>query len=137
MSEPNVLVNFRLDKDRPLRLKWLASDGVPGDGYKAQVVAVTLPGGGRLAMDESAIMEHTAADPAGGLGAYAMTFTGMVGFAADHPDRPLVDALVDGEISYELEFVHDDSGRVAVEGEDYRIVDRPPGQVHKLTRRGA
>ena len=137
MSEANVLVNFRLDKERPLRFKWLASDGVPGDGYKAQVVAIKLPSGGRLAMDASAILEQTAPDPAGGLGAYAMTFTGMVGFAADHPDRAEVDRIADGEIDYELEFVHDDNGRVAIEGEDYKIVDRPRGQVHKLSRRGA
>ena len=45
MSEPNVLVNFRLDKEKPLRLRWLATDGVPGDGYKAQVTAVVLPDG--------------------------------------------------------------------------------------------
>ena len=30
MSEPNVLVNFRLDTDRPMRLRWLATNGVPG-----------------------------------------------------------------------------------------------------------
>ena len=46
MSEPNVLVNFRLDKDAPLRFNWLATDGVPGDGYKAQITAIKLTGGG-------------------------------------------------------------------------------------------
>ena len=48
MSEPNVLVNFRLDKDQPLRLRWLATDGVPGDGYKAQITAIKLSGGAKL-----------------------------------------------------------------------------------------
>ena len=88
MSETNVLVNFRLDKDQPLRLKWLATDGVPGDGYKAQITAIKLMDGHRLAMDKSSILEQTVADPSGGIGGYLMTFNGMVGFAADHPDRP-------------------------------------------------
>lgn len=132
MSQPNVLVNFRLDKDRPLRMRWLATDGVPGDGYKAQITAIRLPGGVRLAMDRSAIVEQTAPDPGGGIGAYLLTFNGMVGFHVDHPDRAHVDALADQEIDYDLELVHDDSGRVAVEGEDYKIVERPRGWAHKI-----
>lgn len=135
MSEPNVLVNYRLDKDRPLRLRWLATDGVPGDGYKAQVTAIALDDGARLAMDGSAILEQTAPDPGGGPGAYLLTFNGMVGYAADHPDRARVDALADQDVDYELEFVHEDDGRVAVEGRDYQIVQRPRGYVRKLTRR--
>jgi hypothetical protein len=136
MSEPNVLVNFRLDKDRPLRLRWLATDGVPGDGYKAQVTAIRLLDGGRLEMDSSAILEQTAPDPSGGRGGYLMTFNGMVGYAADHPDRSTIDALSDQEIDYDVEFVHDDSGRAAIENEDYKIVERPRGVVKKLPRRG-
>jgi hypothetical protein len=132
MSEPNVLVNFRLDKDQPLRLRWLATDGVPGDGYKAQVTAVKLSVG-RLAMDRSAIMEQTTADAGGGVGAYLMTFNGMVGFAADHPDRPAIDKLTQEEIEYELEFVHDESARVAVEGTDFEIIERPRAWARKLT----
>ncbi len=137
MSEPNVLVNFRLDKDRPLRLRWLATDGVPGDGYKPQITAIKLRDGKRLAMDNSAILEQTAPDPGGGIGAYLMTFNGMVGYAADHPDRASVDALEDQEIDYDLELVHDDSGRVAVENTDYQILERPRAWAHKLTRRNA
>ena len=133
MSAPNVLVSFRLDRERAVRLKWFATDGVPGDGFKAQVTAVKLMDGGRLAMDKSAIIEHTAPDPEGGLGGYLMTFNGMVGFAADHPDRKTVDAMVDQEIEYELELVHDENGRVAVENTDYRIVERPRGIAKKLT----
>ena len=132
MSAPNVLVNFRLDKDRALRLKWLAADGAPGDGYKAQITAIKLMDGARLKMDRSAIMEQTTTDPDGGVGGYLMTFNGMVGFAADHPDRAVVDALVDQEIDYELEIVHDESGRVAVENTDFRIVERPRGLAKKL-----
>jgi hypothetical protein len=128
-----LLVNFRLDKDRPLRLKWLATDGVPGDGYKPQVTAVRLPDGARLIMDSSAILEHTAPDPSGGRGAYFMTFTGMVGYAPDHPDRKHVDALSDQEIDYELEFIHEDSGRIAIDNEDFKIVERPRARAHKLS----
>ena len=93
MTEPNVLVNFHLDRDRPVRVKWHATDGVPGDGYKAQITAIKLDDGTRLAMDGSAILEHVAPDPAGGIGGYLVSFTGMVGYAVDHPDHQRVDAL--------------------------------------------
>ena len=98
MSEPNVLVNFRLDKDQPLRFKWLATDGVPGrwlqgPGHRDQARRAAA----RLAMDASAILEQTAPDPGGGLGAYPLTFNGMVGFAADHPDRKVVDSSPTGD----------------------------------------
>ena len=132
MSAPNVLVNFRLDHSEPLRLKWMATDGVPGDGYKAQVTAIKLMDGVKLLMDKSAILEQTGPDPDGGVGGYLMTFNGMVGFAADHPDRAVVDALVDQEIEYDFELVHDESGRVAVENTDFRIVERPRGLAKKL-----
>ncbi len=135
MSEPTVLVNFRLDKDTPLRVRWLATDGVPGDGYKAQVTAIQLPDGVSLAMDPSSILEQSHADSAGGLGAYLVTFQGMVGYAHDHPDRAHVDALEDQEIDYAFEFIHEQSGRVAVDDEDYKIVARPRGRAHKLIQR--
>jgi len=142
MSEPNVLVNFRLDRDRPLRVRWLATDGVPGDGYKAQVTTIILKSGTRLEMDASAIMEQTGPDAAGGIGAYFVTFNGMVGFAADHPNRGAIDKLADEEIDYELVFVKDDydnpeDERVAVEDQDYRIIERPRAMAHKLTKRDA
>ena len=137
MNEPNVLVNFRLDRDRPMRIKWHATDGVPGDGYKAQVTAFTLDDGARLQMDSTAILEQTAPDPSGGIGAYLVTFSGMVGFAGDHPDRARIDKLEDEEIGYEMAFIHEEDGRIAVEGEDYEIRDRPRGMAHKLSRRHA
>jgi hypothetical protein len=136
MSEPNVLVNFRLDRDQPLRLRWMATDGVPGDGYKAQVTAIKLRDGSMLAMDKTSIVEQTAPDPGGGFGAYVLTFNGMVGYAADHPDRPRIDKLEDQEVEYDLELVHDDTGRVAVEDTDYKILERPRGWAHKLSHRG-
>jgi hypothetical protein len=136
MSEPNVLVNFRLDRDTPVRVRWLATDGVPGDGYKAQVTAILLPDGARLAMHGSAIIEQTAPDAAGGLGGYLVTFNGMVGFAADHADRARVEKLADEDVDYELEFVHDE-GRVAVVGQDYKVVERPRAKAHKLSHRDA
>ena len=132
----NVLVNFRLNPDRPVRVKWLATDGVPGDGYKAQVTAVKL-GTTTLRMDSSAILEQTAPDPAGGIGGYLVTFNGMVGYAEDHPDRGHVEKITDAEIDYDLEFIHDDDGRVAVADQDYRILERPAAMAHKISARNA
>jgi len=137
MSEPNVLVNFRLDRDRPIRVRWHATDGVPGDGYKAQVTVIRFDDGSHLTMDSSAILEQTAPDPSGGLNAYLVTFNGMVGFAADHPDRHRLEKLEEEEIGYDLTFIHEDTGRVAVEGEDYEIKDRPRAMAHKISKRHA
>jgi hypothetical protein len=130
----NVLVNFRLNHDHPVRVKWLATDGVPGDGYKAQITAVKL-NGKVLHMDASAILEQSAPDPAGGIGGYLVTFNGMVGFASDHPDRKHVEALTDSEIDYDLAFGHDDDGRVAVVDQDYRILEQPKAMAHKISGR--
>lgn len=132
----NVLVNFRLNPDRPVRVKWLATDGVPGDGYKAQVTAVRM-GKITLHMDPSAILEQTAPDPAGGIGAYLVTFNGMVGYADDHADRKHVDALTDAEIEFDLTFVHEDDGRLAIQDEDYRILEQPTAMAHKISARNA
>lgn len=137
MSEPNVLVNFRLDRDRPVRVRWFATDGVPGDGYKAQVTAVLLADGTRLAMHGSSIIEQTSPDAAGGIGGYLLTFNGMVGYASDHVDRARVEALLDEEIDFDLEFVHEDTGRLAVLDQDYKIVERPRGMARKMSHRDA
>ena len=137
MSDPNVLVNFRLDRDRPMRIKWLATDGVPGDGYKAQVTTIRLDDGATLEMDSSAILEQTAPDPGGGLGAYLVTFNGMVGYASDHRDRARVEKLLDEEITYDMVFIREHDGEFAVEGEDYEVRERPRAMAHKLTRRDA
>jgi hypothetical protein len=133
MSEP-VLVSFRLDRDRPLRIRWLATDGVPGDGYKAQITAIKLRDGSVLAMDASAILEQTAPDPTGGIASYLLTFNGMVGFAADHPDRERVERLDDEDIDYDLAFFTED-GVPAVEDRDYKILERPAGHAKKLPKR--
>src|SRR5262249_26212851 len=137
MSEPNALVNFRLDRDRPMRIRWHATDGVPGDGYKAQVTIIKLPDGSDLEMDSTAILEQTAPDPAGGIGAYLVTFNGMVGYASDHPDRSRIDKLEDAEIAYDMIFIREHDGRVAVQGEDYEIREHPHGMAHRLSRRDA
>lgn len=137
MSEPNVLVNFRLDRDRPMRIKWHATDGVPGDGYRAQVTAIKLDDGATLEMDSSAILEQTAPDPGGGIGAYLVTFNGMVGYASDHRDRGRIEKLEDEEIAYDLIFIREDDGRIAIEGEDYEIREHPRAMAHKLSRRNA
>ena len=131
MSEPNVLVSFRLDRDRPMRIRWLATDGVPGDGYKAQVTAIKLADGTTIAMDSSAILEQTMHDPTGGIASYLMSFNGLVGFAAEHPNRARVEQIVDEDVDYDLAFVKDD-GRTAVEDRDYKILDRPRGHAKKL-----
>jgi hypothetical protein len=84
-------------------------------------------------MDSSAILEQTAPDPAGGIGAYLVTFNGMVGYASDHPDRARIDKLADEEIAYEMIFLREDDGRVAVAGEDYEIREHPHGMAHNLS----
>lgn len=134
MSATNVLVSFRLDRTQPLRLRWLANDGVPGDGYKAQITAIKLVDGVRLSMHSSAILEQTTKDPDGGTGAYTLTFNGMVGFASDHPDRASVDTLTEQDVEYEVEFVHDESGRIAAEDTDFKIVERPRGVARKVSK---
>ena len=48
--------------------------------------------------DASGILEETGPEPSGGIGAYLVTFNGMVGFASDHPDRPRIDKLDDEEM---------------------------------------
>jgi hypothetical protein len=136
MSEPNVLVSFRLERDTPLKLRWLATDGAPGEGYKAQVTAIILPNGTRLAMHGTSILEQTQADPDAGEDAFNVSFTGMVGYAADHADRPHIDAIGETECDYEIEFVHDE-GRVAVADEDYKILERPRAMARPLTKRDA
>lgn len=118
-----------------MKIKWLATDGVPGDGYRAQIASFQLGDGAVLEMDSTAILEHTAPDPTGGIGAYLVTFTGMVGFASDHPDRPRVDQLDTEEIGYIMTFVRDDDGHVAVEGKDYQVRESPRATAHKLPRR--
>lgn len=119
------MVSFRLGRETPLRVKWLANDGTPGDGYKAQVTAIVLPDGTRLAMHGSSIVEQTQPDG----DAYAVTFTGMVGYAQDHADYARV-ANLDTEVDYELEFVHED-GHTAP-ADQYEILDRPRALAKKL-----
>ena len=121
------MVSFRLDRETPMRVRWFATDGAPGDGYKPQVTAIVLPDGTRLAMHGSSIMEQTQQDG----DVYTMTFTGMVGYAADHADRAHIDGLTESEVDYEVEFVHDE-GKNAVPETDFVIVERPRARAKKL-----
>ena len=123
----NVMVSFRLDRETPLRVRWFATDGVPGDGYKPQVTAIVLPDGTRLAMHGSSILEQTQQDG----DTFTMTFTGMVGYAPEHADRAHIDALTEAEVDYEVDFVHED-GKSAVPDQDYRIVEQPRALAKKL-----
>jgi hypothetical protein len=86
-------------------------------------------------MDSSAILEQSAPDPGGGVGGYMVTFNGMVGFGDDHPHRKFVETLEDAEIEYDLTFVHEESERVAVEDQDYKILERPSAMAHRISGR--
>jgi hypothetical protein len=66
-----------------------------------------------------------------------MTFNGMVGYAHDHADRRRVEKLDEEEADYELEFVHEEDGRIAEPDRDYRIIDRPRALVVKVSHRDA
>jgi hypothetical protein len=122
----NVIVNFHLARQSPLRVKWSATDGAPGDGYKAQVTAIVLPDGTRLAMHGSAILEKTEPDGAD----FIVTFTGMVGYAEDHADFGHVSKLTEAEVDYELEFVHEDGHNAPAD--QFEITDRPRALAKKI-----
>jgi hypothetical protein len=135
MSEASVLVNFRLDRDQPMRVKWRANDGHPGDGYKPQITAIRLSDGDVLHMDASAIMEQCAQDTStDDPNDYIIMFNGMVGFAADHADRARIDRIVEDSIDYDLEFIAED-GRHAMAGVDFTILDKPRGLARNLSKR--
>jgi hypothetical protein len=85
-------------------------------------------------MDSTAILEQTAPDAAGGIGAYLVTFNGMVGYASDHPDRGRIDKLDSEEIAFDIVFLREDDGRLAVLGEDYEIREHPRAVAHKLSK---
>ena len=121
-----------LGRENPMRIRWLATDGAPGDGYKAQVTAIILPDGTRLAMHGSSILEQS--QPADD-GLYTITFTGMIGYAAEHADYPHVQKLSEADVDYELEFVHED-GRIAATS-DFEVVERPRAAATNLATRNA
>jgi hypothetical protein len=130
-AKANVLVNFRLDPATPIRVAWMAADGTPTDGYKPQITAIVLANGARLAMDASAILEHATAGA--GAGEFAISFTGMVGFAADHADRARVEGIAAEEaVDYEIAFVRAEDGKLAALGTDYTVTARPQATARKL-----
>lgn len=127
-----VMLHFRLEHAEPIRVEWRALDGTPLDGYKAQITAIILADGTRLPMDASAIVEQVVADPLGSITDFLISFTGLVGYAADHPDRAKLDRLVEEPASYVLEFVRDRDGAVAEEGVGYLVVERPAAMARRL-----
>ncbi len=120
-----------LGRENPMRVRWRATDGAPGDGYKAQVTALVLPDGTRLAMHGSSVMEQ--AQPVDE-GEFAVTFTGMIGYATDHADYAHVEKLTDADVDYEIEFVHED-GHTAAD-DVFDVVERPRAVATNLARSG-
>jgi len=118
-----------LGREHPMRVRWLGTKGAPGDGYKAQVTALVLPDGSRLAMHGSSILEqaHPADD-----GSYTITFTGMIGYAPDHADVARVEELTDAEVDYEIEFVNEDGGTAPAS--DFEVVERPRAVATNLAK---
>ena len=53
------------------------------------------------------------------------------------PDEELTAAqsVEDAEIEYDLEFVHEHDGRIAVLDQDYKLLERPKGMAHKISGR--
>jgi hypothetical protein len=131
MSE-QVMLRVVLGRENPMRVRWRATDGAPGDGYKAQVTAIVLPDGTRLAMHGSSILEQ--AQPADD-GEFAITFTGMLGYAPEHADYAHVAKVSEADVDYELEFVHDDGHSAASDAFD--VVDRPRATATNLAHRDA
>ena len=121
-----------LGRENPMRVRWRATDGAPGDGYKAQVTALVLPDGTRLAMHGSSILEQ--AQP-GDDGEFAITFTGMLGYAPEHADYAHVAKLSEADVDYELEFVHDDGHSAASDA--YDVLDCPRATATNLAHRDA
>jgi hypothetical protein len=59
----------------------------------------------------------------------------MVGYASDHPDRVRIEKLDSEEIAFDIIFLREDDGRIAVQGEDYEIREHPRAMAHKLSSR--
>ena len=123
-----------LGRENPMRVRWRATDGAPGDGYKAQVTALILPDGTRLAMHGSSILEQAQPAPDDD-GEFAITFTGMLGYAPEHADYAHVAKLSEADVDYEFEFVHDDGHTAADDAFD--VVERPRATATNLAHRDA
>jgi hypothetical protein len=128
-----VMIAFQLKADTPVRVSWKATDGVPGDGYKSQITAVILPDGKRITIGANEIVEACIPDPASAAHDYILSFAGVVTYAPDHPDHPVVAAIDEDRVSYDLEFVRPDGSR-ATEDQDFEIRDRPPALAARIKR---
>src|SRR5262245_50267385 len=120
----NVMIAFQLRGDTPIRISWKATDGSPGDGYKAQITAIILPDGKRISIRPNDIVEAVVPDPATAEHDYNMSFAGVVTYPPDHADYAVVSTVDEDRVGYDLEFVRPD-GTKATEDEDFVIRDRP------------
>ncbi|MBA3503577.1 MAG: hypothetical protein M4D80_27655 [Myxococcota bacterium] len=132
MSE-QVMLRVVLGRENPMRVRWRATDGAPGDGYKAQVTALVLPDGTRIAMHGSSVLEQ--AQPVDDDGEFAVTFTGMIGYAPEHADYEAVEKLSDTDVDYEIEFVHEDGHTAGADAFD--VVERPRATATNLANPGS
>jgi hypothetical protein len=126
-----VMIAFQLRGDTPISIAWRATDGSPGDGYKAQITAIILPDGKRITIRANDIVEAVVPDPTTAEHQYNMSFAGIVTYAADHADHAVVSAVNEERVGYDLEFVRPDGTR-AVEDTDYEIRERPPALAARL-----
>lgn len=128
-----LMIAFQLKADTPVRIRWRATDGAPGDGYKSQITAIILPDGKRITIGANEIVEACIPDPASADRDYNVSFAGVVTYGEDHPDYAVVSLIGEDRVEYDLEFVRRDGTR-AVEGEDFAVRERPPALAARLAR---
>jgi hypothetical protein len=128
-----VMIAFQLKADTPVRIRWRAQDGAPGDGYKSQITAIILPDGKRITIGANDIVEACIPDPASADRDYNLSFAGVVNYGDDHPDFDVVETITEDRVSYDLEFVRRDGSR-AVEEQDFELLARPPALAARMTR---
>jgi len=129
-----VRIAFQLKADTPVRIAWRAQDGEPGNGYKAQITAIILQDGKRIPIATNEIVEACIPDPATAERAFNLSFAGVVGYDRGHSAHPIVAAIDEERVGYDLEFVRSD-GTLAQEDEDFEIRERPLALAALMDRR--
>jgi hypothetical protein len=129
-----VMIAFQLKADAPVRIKWKAQDGHPGDGYKSQITAIILPDGKRITIGANEIVEACIPDPSTADRHYNLSFAGVVTYAEDHPHYAVVQTIDEDRVGYDLEFVRPDGSR-AIEEQDFELVARPPALAARMGKR--